>query len=61
MKVGDIVRISKVKVIFAKGYMFNWSEDLSKIKEVLSTNPITYYLEDLAGDEHKDVFTLKNS
>ena len=27
-KVGDIVRISKYKSIFAKGYVPNWSEDV---------------------------------
>ena len=27
-KVGDIVRISKYKNIFAKGYVPNWSEDV---------------------------------
>ena len=27
-KIGDIVRISKYKNIFAKGYVANWSEDL---------------------------------
>ena len=35
LKVGDYVRISKYKNIFAKGYMPNWSEDvfiISKIK-----------------------------
>ena len=34
-KVGDHVRISKYKIIFAKGYTQNWSEDVfvvSKIK-----------------------------
>ena len=27
-KVGDIVRISKYKNIFAKGYVPNWTEDV---------------------------------
>ena len=31
-KVGDHVRISKYKNIFAKGYMPNWSEELKSFK-----------------------------
>ena len=33
-KVGDHVRISKYKNIFAKGYMPNWSEDIFIIKKL---------------------------
>ena len=32
-KVGDHVRISKYKIIFAKGYMSNWSEEVFVIKK----------------------------
>ena len=34
-KVGDHVRISKYKSIFAKGYMPNWSEEVFGIKKKL--------------------------
>ena len=34
-KVGDHVRISKYKNIFAKGYMPNWSEEVFFIKKIL--------------------------
>ena len=34
LKVGDYVRISKYKNIFAKGYTPNWSEEVSVIKKV---------------------------
>ena len=34
-KVGDRVRISKYKNIFAKGYMPNWNEEVLVIKNVL--------------------------
>ena len=49
-KVGDHVRISKYKNIFAKGYMPNWSEVfiISKIK---NTVPWTYVINDLNGEE----------
>ena len=36
-KVGDIVRISKYKKIFTKGYAPNWSEDVFVIKKVKNT------------------------
>ena len=38
-KVGDHVRISKYKNIFAKGYMPNWSEEVFVIKKVKNTVP----------------------
>ena len=38
-KVGDHVRISKYKNIFAKGYIPNWSEEDFKIKKVKNTVP----------------------
>ena len=38
-KVGDHVRISKYKNIFAKGYMPNWSEEVFVIKKVKNTIP----------------------
>ena len=38
-KVGDHVRISKCKIIFAKGYMPNWSEEVFVIKKVKNTVP----------------------
>ena len=34
-KIADIVRISKYKNIFAKGYVPNWSEEVFVIKKVL--------------------------
>ena len=42
-KVGDIVRISKYKNIFAKGYVPNWSEEVFIIKKVKNTEPWIYY------------------
>ena len=49
--VGDYVRISKYKNIFAKRYMPNWSEDVfisSKIKKTVSW---TYVINDLNDEE----------
>ena len=33
-KVGDHVRISKFKNVFAKGYTPNWSEDIFVVKKI---------------------------
>ena len=46
-KIGDIVRISKYKNIFAKGYVPNWSEEAFVIKKVKNTVPWTYVICDL--------------
>ena len=42
-KIGDHVRISKYKNIFAKGYMPNWSEEIFIIKKIKNTVPWTCY------------------
>ena len=50
-KIGDHVRISKYKKIFAKGYTPNWSEEAFVIKKVKNTVPWTYVINDLQGEE----------
>ena len=50
-KVGDCVRISKYKNIFAKGYTPNWSEEAFVIKKVKNTVLWTYVINDLNGEE----------
>ena len=50
-KVGDHVRISKYKNIFAKGYTPNWSEEVFVVKKVKNTVPWTYVINDLNGEE----------
>ena len=50
-KVGDPVRISKYKNIFAKGYVPNWSEEIFVIKKVKNTVLWTYVINDLNGEE----------
>ena len=50
-KVGDRVRISKYKNIFAKDYTTNWSEEVFVIKKVKNTVPWTYVINDLNGEE----------
>ena len=43
-KIGDYVRISKYKNIFAKGYMPNWSEETFFIKKIKNIVPWTLML-----------------
>ena len=49
--VGDRVRISKFKNIFAKGYTPNWSREIFVINKINDTVPYTYNLKDLNGEE----------
>lgn len=46
-QVGDIVRISKFKRTFEKGYESNWSEELFKIVDCVKRNPPVYRIKDL--------------
>ena len=50
-KVGDYVRISKCKNIFAKGYTPNWSEEVFVVDKIKNTVPWTYVINDLNGEE----------
>ena len=50
-KVGDLVRISRCKNIFAKGYTPNWSEEVFVNKKVKDTVPWTYVINDLNDNE----------
>ena len=52
-KVGDHVRISKYKNIFAKeiGLTPNWSEEAFVINKIKNTIPWTYVINDLNGEE----------
>ena len=49
-KVGDRVRISKYKNIFAKGYTPNWSEEVFVVSKIKNTVPWTYVISDLNGE-----------
>ena len=51
LKLVIIVRISKYKNIFAKGYTPNWSEEIIVIKGIKNTVPWTYVINDLNGEE----------
>ena len=49
--VGDRVRISKFKNIFAKGYTPNWSSEIFIVDKINDTVPYTYNLKDLNDGE----------
>ena len=55
-KVGDKVRISKVKGIFEKGYLPNWSYEVFTVDEVKNTNPPTYLLKDWQDEKIEGSF-----
>ena len=50
-KVGDTVRISKFKNIFAKGYTPNWRKEIFIVDKVNDTVLYTYNIKDLNDDE----------
>ena len=50
-KVGNHVRISKYKNIFAKGYTPNWSEEVFVVSKIKNTVPWTYVINDLNGEK----------
>ena len=59
-KIGNIVRISKYKNIFSKGYTPNWSEEVFVIKKVKNTVPWTDVINDLHGEEIVGTFCKSN-
>ena len=50
-KVDDRVRISKFKIIFAKGYTPNWSKEIFIVDKINDTVPCKYNLKDLNDEE----------
>ena len=56
-KIGDKVRISKYKRnVFDKGYTPNWTEEVFTVDKIQYTNPITYKLKDLRGEDIQGSF-----
>ena len=55
-QVGDIVRLSRHKNLFAKGYTMNWTEELFRVSEILPTRPRTYHVVDLLGEPVQGTF-----
>ena len=59
LKVGDHVRISKYKNIFAKGYTPNLFEEVFVIKKIKNTVPWGYVIDDRNGEEINGTFYQK--
>jgi hypothetical protein len=49
-KIGDRVRLSKIKRHFEKGYTPNWTEEIFTIDGIQNTNPRTYTIRDLNNE-----------
>ena len=60
-KVGERVRISKFKNIFAKGYTPNWSKEIFIVDKINDTVPYTYNIKDLNDEEIIGSFYDKES
>ena len=58
-KVGDHVRISKYKNIFAKGYTQNWSEEVFIVRKIKNTVPWAYVTSDLNVESIAGTFDEK--
>ena len=52
----DTVLIPKNKTAFGKGYKTGWVSEAFRIKKIRHTDPITYVLEDLQGEEISGIF-----
>ena len=58
-KIGDNVRISNYKNIFAKGFTLNWSGEFFVVNKVQDTVPWTSLINGLNGEEIKGSFYEK--
>ena len=58
-EIGDHVRISKYKNIFARGYILNWSEEVLLIKKVKNTVLWSYVISDINGEKTVEAFYKK--
>ena len=59
-EVGDHVRISKYRNIFAKRYNQNWSEEVFVVSKIKNTVPWTNLISDLAGEPITERFYEKD-
>ena len=58
-KIGDQVRISKIKRTFDKGYLPNFSKEIFTVSKQVPRNPPMYKLKDYDGEELKGTFYEK--
>jgi len=55
-KTGNKVRILKKKGLFEKGFTPNWTEEVFTVSKIQRTNPDTYKITDLNGEEIEGTF-----
>ena len=55
-KIGDTIKTSKYKNIFAKGHVSNWYEKVFVIKKFKNTVQWTYVIRDVKGEEIVEIF-----
>ena len=58
-KIGDVVRTSKYKKIFARGYDPNWSEEVFVIKKIKNFVLWIHVISDLKSEEIVGTFYKK--
>ena len=54
--VGDLVRISKERLVFGKGYLPNWTEEIFLVYDRNFAKEPQYYVRDYAGEDVKGGF-----
>src|SRR5258708_16697060 len=59
-RIGDSVRLSKVKGAFAKGYLPNWTEEVFSIRNIITKpqSPTQYQVSDYDGNEIEGSYYL---
>jgi len=55
-KVGDLMRITIADNVFRRGFHRNFTLEIFEIESVLNTNPVTYKLRDMKGEEITGAF-----
>lgn len=55
-KIGDKVRLTKLRKTFDKGYLPKWTQEFFTITGRISTNPPVYKISDLQGTQLKGIF-----
>jgi len=59
LKIGDHVRLSKVKHVFGKGYLPNWTEKVFTVSALLNTDPPQVEVQDYKGEEVEGSFYMQ--
>ena len=52
----EVVRITRYKHVFEKGYINNWSGEIFQITDVIEREPVVYKIKDLLGEPVDGVF-----